>query len=131
MLRIQSVLSPELEALTHDVIGCCITVHRELGPGLLERVYGRAVPLELRHAGISFETDKRIPVMYRGKILCRQTLDVVVAGQLVLELKSVEHLAPVHRAQLICYLKISQLPVGLLINFNVPILQDGIKRIVL
>jgi GxxExxY protein len=131
MLRIPTSLSNELEDLIHQVIGCCITVHRELGPGLLEGIYARAVRLELGHAVISFETEKRIPVVYRGEVLCHQTLDVVVAGQSVLELKSVEHLSPVHRAQMICYLKVSKLPVGLLINFNVPILQDDNKRIVL
>jgi GxxExxY protein len=69
--------------------------------------------------------------MYRGEVLCHQKLDIVVAGQLLLELKAVDHLMPVHRAQVSCYLKVSKLHVGLLVNFNVPILQDGIKRIIL
>jgi GxxExxY protein len=131
MLRIRTPFSDELEALIHDVIGCCITVHRALGPGLIESIYARAVRLELKYAGIPFEGEKRIPVIYRRETLCHQTLDIVVAEQLVLELKAVDHLSPVHRAQVLCYLKVSRLPVALLINFNVPILQDGIKRIVL
>jgi GxxExxY protein len=131
MLRIPTRLSDELEDLIHRVIGCCINVHRELGPGLLESIYVRAVCMELELAGIPFEVEKSIPVMYRGKTLCHQKLDIVVNGELVLEIKAVDQLNPVHRAQLMCYLRVSKLSVGLLINFNVPVLQDGIKRIVL
>jgi len=131
MLRLPTHLSDELEDLIHRVIGCCIRVHRELGPGLLERIYVRAVCVELELADIPFEVEKSIPAMYRGRLLCDQKLDIVVNGQLVLEIKAVDHLNPVHQAQLLCYLRVSKFPVGLVINFNVPILQDGLKRIVL
>src|SRR5438552_2412060 len=131
MLRLPTRLSDELEDLIHRVIGCCITVHRELGPGLLEIIYARAVCLELKLARIPIQSEKLVPVMYRGTALYHQKLDIVVAEQLILEIKAVDRLSPVHRAQLLCYLKISQLPVGLLMNFNVPMLQDGVKRIVL
>lgn len=130
MLRIPTTLSDELEDLIHRTIGCCITVHRTLGPGLFERMYLRAVCLELAANQIEFEREKRYPVTYRGHLLCHQCLDIVVDGQLVLEIKSVEHLHPVHRGQLVTYLHVSQLRVGLLMNFNAAILQDGLRRIV-
>jgi GxxExxY protein len=123
MLRVQSQLSGEFEALIHRTIGCCITVHRGLGPGLLEAIYSRAMELELTAAGIRFETEKNYPVRYRGQLLCHQRLDLVVEGQLVLEIKSTELLSGVHRAQLLSYLHVSGLRVGLLLNFNVPVLQ--------
>ncbi len=131
MLRIPARLSPELEELVHRVIGCCIAVHRALGPGLLEGIYTRAICIELTADGISFETEKEFPVTYRGELLCTQRLDFVVANEILLEIKSVENLGPVHHAQLLNYLHISKLPIGLLMNFNVAVLQDGIKRIVL
>ena len=131
MLRIPTELPDDLETLIHRTIGCCITVHRTLGPGLLETIYGRAVGIELDEQGIVFETEKPFPISYRGQLLCHQRLDFVVAAQLVLEIKSVDHLDPVHRAQLLSYLRGSKLRAGLLINFNVPVLQDGLKRVVL
>ena len=131
MLKIPSTLPAETEDLITRVIGCCIDVHRVLGPGLLETIYVRAVRIELDHAGIPYEREREVAVEYRGQVLCHQRLDVVVADQVVLEVKSVEHLSPVHRAQLMSYLRISKLRAGLLLNFNVPVLQDGIKRIVL
>jgi GxxExxY protein len=131
MLRIPTQLSDELEALIHTTIGCCITVHRALGPGLLERMYLRAVCIELAANQIRFEREKHYPVTYRGQLLSHQHLDIVVDGQLVLEIKSVAQLNPVHRAQLLTYLHVSKLPVGLLMNFNVAILQEGLKRVIL
>jgi GxxExxY protein len=131
MLRVPGPLSDELEALVHDTIGCCITVHRTLGPGLLETIYSRAVALELSAARISFEREKRYPVTYRGELLCEQHLDFVVAGAIVLEIKSIEALAPIHHSQLLSYLRISRLRVGLLMNFNVVVLKDGLVRKVL
>ena len=131
MLRIPSRLSDDLEDLIHKTIGCCIEVHRALGPGLLESICSRAVQIELTSAGIPFEADKQIPAWYRDQFLCYQRLDLVVDRQLVLEIKSVEHLVPVHRAQVLSYLRVANLSVGLLINFNVPVLQEGLKRIVL
>jgi GxxExxY protein len=131
MLRIGTPLSEELEKLVHETIGCCITVHRALGPGLLEGVYSRAVAVELRANGIAFEREKRYPVTYRGERLCDYQLDFVVANQLVLEIKAIEQIADVHHSQLLHYMKLTQLRVGLLINFNVSVLKNGIVRKVL
>jgi GxxExxY protein len=94
MLRVPSQLSDELERLIHGVIGCCITVHDTLGPGLLEGIYRRAVCIELAYQGISFNVEKDYPVTYRGQLLCHQRLDIVVDDALVLELKAIERLAP-------------------------------------
>jgi GxxExxY protein len=131
VLRVPSPLSDELEDLIHRTIGCCITVHRTLGPGLLERIYIRAICLELADANISFELEKAYPVMYRGRVLCHQRVDLVVEAQLVVEVKAVAILTELFRAQVLSYLRVSKLPAGLLMNFNVPILQQGIRRIVL
>ena len=131
MLRIPSPLSADLETIVRDAIGCCITVHRTLGPGLLEIIYSRAVALELAAAGISFEREKPCPVTYRGQLLCEHPLDFVVGNAIVLEIKSIEAIAPIHHSQLLSYLRVSRLRVGLLINFNVPVLKDGLVRKVL
>jgi GxxExxY protein len=128
MLRVPGPLSDELEALVHDTIGCCITVHRTLGPGLLETIYSRAVALELQVAGISFEREKRYPVTYRGELLCEQHLDFVVGGAMALEIKSIDAIAPIHHSQLLSYLRVSRLRVELLMNFNVAVLKDGLVR---
>jgi GxxExxY protein len=131
MLKVKSDLPIETEDLATRVIGCCIDVHRALGPGLLEKIYARAVCTELDHAGVQHQREREIPVTYRGELLCQQRLDIVVADQIILEIKSVEHLNPIHRAQLTTYLRISRIRLGLLLNFNVAILQDGIKRVAL
>jgi GxxExxY protein len=131
MLRIPSPLSDELEDVIERIIGCGIAVHRALGPGLLESIYSKAVCLELLAAAIPFDCEKQIPVEYRGQILCYQRLDLVVAERVVVEIKCVEHLSPVHHAQLLCYLHVARLRAGLLMNFNSAVLKDGLKRIVL
>jgi GxxExxY protein len=131
MLRIPSRLPVETEELITQTIGCCIEVHRALGPGLLESIYSQAVCIELAANGIPFEREKRYPVTYRDRFFCHQRLDIVVGGCIVLELKSIESLSPVHHAQVLSYLRVSRMPVGLLINFNVAVLPDGLKRIVL
>jgi GxxExxY protein len=131
MLRVPTRLSDELEDLIYRIIGCCIVVHRELGPGLLETIYSRAVCLELAAEAVSYEREKSIPVTYRNQILCHQRLDIVVEGQVLLEIKSVERIHPVHQAQVLSYLRVSRLPVGLLMNFNVAVLKQGLDRIVL
>jgi GxxExxY protein len=131
MLRIPSPLSPETETLITRVIGCGLAVHRALGPGLLESIYTRAVRIELDAAGMACEREKEIAVVYRGHLLCHQRLDIVVGGEIVLEIKSVERLNPVHHAQLLNYLHLTSLRVGLLMNFNVAVFKDGLKRIVL
>jgi len=117
--------------LPSGVIGACIEIHKTLGPGLLESAYEECLCHELRLAGLGFERQRPLPVAYKGVQLdCGYRLDVVVENKLVVELKSVEMLAPIHEAQLLTYLKLSGLTVGLLINFNVPVLRRGIKRIV-
>jgi GxxExxY protein len=131
MLRIPSPLSDELENLIERIIGCCIAVHRALGPGLLESIYAKAVCLELLATDIPFECEKQIPVEYRGKLLCHQRLDLVVSGLVVVEIKCVQRPDPVHHAQLLCYLHVSKLRAGLLVNFNTAVLKDGLKRVVL
>jgi GxxExxY protein len=131
MLRIPTKLDSALEDLVHRTIGCCIEVHRQLGPGLLEAIYQRAVGLELEAAASPFEREKSFPVTYRGKRLYNHLADLVVDERLILELKAVERLHPVHDAQTLSCLRVSKLQVALLINFNVAILPQGIKRKVL
>ena len=131
MLRVHSALPEDLEDLVHKTIGCCIAVHRVLGPGLLEEIYARALGLELAAAGIPFQREKAYPVTYRGEVLCQQYLDLVVEDQIVVELKSVEQLVPVNHAQLLSYMRVAHKRVGLLINFNVVVLKDGLTRKVL
>jgi len=131
MLRVQSPLPEEVEQLMRATIGCCIAVHRELGPGLRERIYSRAIAIELKAAAIEFEREKKYPVTYRGELLCDQKLDFVVANEIVLEVKSVEHLAAIHHAQIVNYMRIARIRAGLLLNFNVIVLPDGMSRKVL
>jgi GxxExxY protein len=131
MLRIPTSLDPTLEKLVHDTIGYCIAVHRELGPGLIEEAYSRAVAYELADNGVQFEREKRFPIAYRGRHLYMHRLDLVVANEIVLELKAVDRLHPVHHAQLLSALRTAKIRIGLLINFNVPVLPQGIRRVVL
>ena len=131
MLRVFSPLSQEVENLVHKTIGCCIAVHDALGPGMREVVYSRATAIELRANRIPFEREKPYSVTYRGEPVCDQRLDFVVGGEIVLEIKAIEQLADVHHAQLLHYLRLSRLRVGLLINFNVPVLKSGIVRKIL
>ena len=131
MLRVKSPLSEEIEQLVRATIGCCIAVHRELGPGLRERIYSLAVAIELAAEGIAFEREKKYPVTYRGQLLCGQHVDFVVANTILLEVKSVEQFAAIHHTQIVNYMRIAKLQVGLLINFNNIVLVDGISRKVL
>ncbi|MBZ5704174.1 MAG: GxxExxY protein [Acidobacteriia bacterium] len=117
---------------TSPIIGAAIEVHRALGPGLLESTYEECLCHELRLRGLEFRRQVAIPVLYKGVSLdCGYRLDLVVQDEVVLELKSVEQLLPVHEAQLLTHLKLSGKRVGLLINFNVPLLTEGISRKVL
>ena len=131
MLRVVSPLTEELEDLVNRTIGCCIAVHRELGAGLPEHAYANALGIESAAAAIPFEREKRYPLCFRGEYLCDVYLDFIVANALVVEIKAVEYLAPVHHSQTLNYMRISQIQVGLLVNFNVPILKEGIRRKVL
>lgn len=119
-----------LNRITEQVIGGCIEVHRALGPGLLESAYEECVCYELSQSGLAFERQVKLPMVYKNvKLECAYRMDVVVEGILVLEIKAVERLIPVHEAQLLSYLKLAKKPIGLLLNFHVPVLKDGIKRI--
>ena len=131
MLKVSSPLTEDVEQLMHDTIGCCINVHRALGPGLFERTYCRALCIELGAAGIAFEREKRYEVTYRGELIGAHSVDFVVGRRIVLEAKSVEHFASIHHRQILNYMRVAGLPAGLLINFNVPILPDGLSRKVL
>ena len=119
----------ELNALSHEIIGAAIEVHRALGPGLLESAYHECVCRELVIRGIPFQKEVVLPLEYKGVHLeCGYRIDLVVAGQIVVECKSVEALAPIHDAQLLTYLRLGRYKLGLLINFNVVLLKDGIHR---
>jgi GxxExxY protein len=119
----------ERDPLTAKVIGCAIEVHRALGPGLLESAYEQCLARELDLQRISFELQLPLPVEYKGiRLDCGYRIDVLVEQQLILELKAVEEITGVHEAQLLTYMKLSRIRTGLLINFNVPVLKDGIKR---
>ena len=120
----------EIDALASAVIGAAIEVHRTLGPGLLESVYEHALAVELELKDIPFERQSLININYKGHLIGEGRLDMLIADKLIVELKAVEALAPIHTAQVMSYLKIMNLPLGLLINFNVPILKQGLKRVV-
>ena len=120
----------EMDDLTSKVISAAIEVHRSLGPGLLESAYEGCLCRELDLRGINYERQKDLPVEYKGvKLNCGYRLDIVVAGKLILELKACDALEPIHEAQLLTYLKLTGFKIGLLINFNVPVLKMGIRRI--
>ena len=122
----------EFDELSRKVIGCAIEVHRTLGPGLLESTYRQCLAYELAHAGISFQMELPLPVRYKETLLdCGYRLDLLVSGDLIVEVKSVETLLPIHHAQILTYMRLAKVPLGLLINFNVTKLQNGIKRLVL
>ena len=123
--------SAEVNRLTGEVIGAAIEVHRVLGPGLLESVYEEALCVELALRNIPFVRQPSVDLSYKGHPIGKGRLDLLVDNALVVELKSVETLTAVHKAQLISYLKTTGYSLGLLINFNVPVLKDGIVRTVL
>lgn len=120
----------DINDLTGKVIGAAIEVHKVLGPGLLESAYEECLCHELKLKEIPFERQKDLPIEYKGiKLSCGYRLDIVVEKNLIVELKSCESLEPIHEAQLLTYLKLTGIKIGLLINFNVPVLKDGIKRL--
>lgn len=122
----------EFDELSHKVIGCAIEVHRALGPGLLESTYEQCLARELELSSINYERQYALPLEYKGvDIEVGYRIDLFVNNSLIVELKAVENVLPVHEAQLLTYMKLAQVKVGLLINFNVKVLKDGIKRFVL
>jgi GxxExxY protein len=117
--------------LTKSIIGCAINVHRAIGPGVLESVYSECLAHELKQHGLSFELEKPVPLIYRGvQLKARFYIDFVVENQVIVELKSVAEVIHIHECQVLTQLKLTELPVGLLINFNVPLLVDGVTRLV-
>ena len=121
----------DLDTLAHDVIGAAIDVHPELGPGFLESIYSKALAVELTRRNIQFLQEAPIQLAYKDEPIGEGRIGLLVEGRLIVELKAVERLAPIHHAQVMSYLKITQNTLGLLINFNVEVLRDGIKRIIL
>ena len=122
----------EFDELSRSVIGCGLEVHRNLGPGLLESTYRQCLACELSHAGILFQMEVPLPIRYKDILLdCDYRIDLLVRGELIVEIKSVEALLPIHQAQILTYMRLANVPIGLLINFNVTRLQTGIKRFVL
>jgi GxxExxY protein len=122
----------EINRITETIIGAAIEVHRALGPGLLESVYEECLCRELSLRGIPFERQRSLPVEYKGlRLDCGYRLDLLVADTVVVEIKAVESLLPIHEAQLLTYLRLGGWKVGLLINFNVAVLRQGIRRRVL
>jgi GxxExxY protein len=120
-----------LNRITESIIGAAIEVHRALGPGLLESAYEECLTFELMQRGLKVEQQKPLPVVYREvKLDCGYRLDLLVEEAVIVEVKAVDHLAPIHKAQLLSYLRLSGCKVGLLINFNVKVLKDGIRRVV-
>ena len=121
-----------LNQISHSVIGAAIEVHRALGPGLLESAYQECMYRELAVPEIPFEREKPLPLEYKGLILpCGYRLDLLVSGAVVVEMKSIEAIAPIHEAQLLTYMRVGGWKLGLLINFNVEVLKQGIRRKVL
>jgi GxxExxY protein len=120
-----------LDEITSAVIGAAIEVHRELGPGLLESAYDACLSYELTRSGLAVERQWPLPVRYKGVLLdCGYRIDLLVERRVVVELKTVERLAPVHQAQLLTYLRRANLHAGLLLNFHAPTMRAGIRRLV-
>ena len=123
-------ISKDINYLTGEVIGAAIEVHKVLGPGLLESAYEECLCRELELRKIPHERQKDLPVEYKGvKLDCGYRLDILVQNTLIVELKACESLQPIHEAQLLTYLKLTGIKLGLLINFNVPVLKQGIRRL--
>ena len=119
------------DELTEKIIGGAIEIHRALGPGLLESIYEECLVVELGLRGLEFERQKSISIDYKGRrVAAELRIDLLVERRVIFELKAVEKLLPVHEAQLLTYMRLCQVRFGLLINFNVPVLKDGLKRLV-
>jgi GxxExxY protein len=120
-----------LDQISRRIIGAAIEVHRHLGPGLLESAYQSCLAFELRQLGLKVEEQKSLPVVYKQvKLDCGYRLDLVVEDEIIVEIKAIEKLLPIHEAQLLSYLRLANKRAGLLMNFHVPVLENGLKRIV-
>lgn len=130
-MRLSSPLTAEAEGAMTETIGCAIAVHRALCPGFLESIYKKAMRIELEVRKIAYECERRVKVKYRDVLIDGQRVDLIIKGLIVVELKSVMRLDDVHTSQLVSYLRTTGLRGGLLINFRVPLLQQGLRRVVL
>ena len=120
------------DSLSNKVIGCAIEVHRELGPGLLESAYEQCLAAELSRSQIPFQLQVELPINYKGMRLdCGYRIDLLIDNQLVVELKSIDQLLKIHEAQILTYMRLAKVKIGLLMNFNVPVLKKGLKRFLL
>lgn len=118
-------------ATTERIIGCAIEVHRYLGPGLLESVYESALCIELRARSLPFKRQVGLPLYYKGELISEHRPDLIVDDEVIVEIKSVDRLAPIHTAQMLTYLRVTSLRVGLILNFNSQTMKDGTRRVVL
>ena len=122
----------KFDKLSNKVIGCALEVHKHLGPGLLESTYEQCLAHELKNGGIPFKLQHPLPVEYKGiKLDCGYRVDLFIDNEIIAELKSVDKVLPIHQAQLLTYMKLSRISIGLLMNFNVKYIKHGIKRMVL
>ena len=118
-------------ALTHRIIGCAIEVHKTLGPGLLESIYESALCVEFKATALPHKRQVGIPLYYKGELIAEFRPDLIVDDKVIVEVKSVEQLAPIHTAQVLTYLRVTSLRIGLILNFNSPTIQQGTRRVVL
>jgi GxxExxY protein len=131
-MKVFEPIPAEIESIAKTIVDSALKVHRALGPGLLESVYELCLAHELRRRGVQLESQVKLPITYEGLTIdAGLRLDMIVARKIIVEVKSVERMVPVFDAQLLTYLKLTKLRLGILINFNVPLIRDGIKRIVL
>ena len=121
----------EHDPLTHQIIGCALEVHRQLGPGLLESTYERALCIEIKAAGLTYVRQVPVPVFYKGEVIGEHRPDLVVSATVLVEIKSVDALHPLHNAQTLAYMRVLKMRVGLLMNFNSAVLRTNIRRFVL
>ena len=122
----------ENDPLTEKIIGFAISIHRDLGPGLLESAYEECLCYEIEQSGLSFRRQSALPIVYKSvRLDCGYRMDIVVENRVIVELKTVERLLPIHEAQMLTYLKLSGIRIGLLLNFNTPVLKGGIRRMLL
>jgi len=131
MLRMTSALSTDEDLVIGEIIAAALTLHRALGPGYLESIYRQGMLVELRRRRLEVETEKYVEVRYQRELLGTHRVDLIVQGLVVVELKAVERLDPVHRNQVVAYLKSTKLRAGLLVNFNTALLKQGLRRVVL
>ena len=130
-MKNKEIIRKKANIITDKVIGASIEVHKSLGPGLLESIYEECLCFELNQLNLEYDRQADIPVVYKNlKLDGGYRADLIIENLVIVELKTVEKILPVHEAQLLTYLKITKIPIGLLLNFNVPVLKNGVKRIV-